>query len=164
MGRNADFSWKYWVCCYYLACIKHPQSTYNAQRKHSSFSQRTHMLKLGRTQRLGPWHTHWVHWQKEYGDEERENKMVWEESRIACGLAFSSCGLLPNWIRTDCSATWGADSLSSTAGQVMKMSDKTDPGSLKALSTTPGLYYSVPTKGRGFSSLIYTWNWYCHVK
>lgn len=115
MGRNADFSWKYWVCCYYLACIKHPQSTYNTQRKHSSYSQRTHMLKLGRTQRLGPWHAHWVHWQKEYGDEEKENKMVWEGWRIACGLAFSSCGLLPNWIRTDCSATWGAGTLSSNS-------------------------------------------------
>ena len=54
VGRNADLSWKYWVCCHYLARVKHPQSTYNAQRKPSVYSQRTHVLKVGSTQRLGP--------------------------------------------------------------------------------------------------------------
>lgn len=73
------------------------------------------MLKLDSTQRLGPWHAHWTHWRKkEYGNEEKENNMVWG-SRVACGLAFSASALWPSRIRTGSSATWGAATLSSSS-------------------------------------------------
>lgn len=131
----SDFSWKYWDCCYYLACIKHPPEHIQCTKKAQFPLSKNSHAKIRQYTEAGPL-TYTLSTltgkriQKLKKKKKRKTRWCGEgQARVARGLVFSSSGLFQIGLGQTAVPPGVLLPYVLAAGEVTEMKEKTDPRS-----------------------------------